>query len=143
SYVWRGSGLDNQLVSMHFLFLALGFTARAVDTGRRRPLAALLLALTTLSHMVFGYVAFVSSLVVALVGPRDGRARRVVRLATVVVPALALLAWFLVPLLRSSEAVSHSRWEAEYKWDSFGAPVILGELASGRLLDGGAGRGCR
>jgi hypothetical protein len=55
----------------------------------------------------------------------------------VVAIALVLLAWFVVPLIRSAAAVNHSRWEAEYKWDSFGAAAILRELVSGRLLDAG------
>jgi hypothetical protein len=41
AYVWRGSGLYTQLVAIHFLTLALGATARALDTGRGRAVAAL------------------------------------------------------------------------------------------------------
>jgi hypothetical protein len=137
AYVWRGSGLFTQLVAIHFLVLALGATARFLDTGRSRALAAMLLALTALSHLIFGYVAFVSAAVLALVGPSDARARRLARLSVVGAIALVLLAWFVVPLLQSAAAVNHSRWEAEYKWDSFGAPAILSELVSGRLLDAG------
>ena len=137
AFVWRGSGLFTQLVALHLLVLGLGIVARALDTGRRRPLAALFLALTSLSHIVFGYVAFVSSALLALVGPRGGRAARAVRLAAIVLLALPLLAWFVVPLALDRGVVNHSRWEEAHKWDSFGAPVIVKELATGRLFDGG------
>ena len=134
---WRGGGLFTQLVAVHMLLLCLGATARALDTGRFRPLASVLLAATALSHIVFGYVAFVSAALLAAVGPRGERARRFVRLATVVVPALFLLAWFVVPLLLAPGTANHSRWEAQHKWDSYGAAYVLGELIFGSFLDGG------
>jgi uncharacterized membrane protein len=134
---WRGSGLFTQLFALHFLILAVGASARALDDGRGRVTASILLAITFLSHLVFGYVAFVSVAVLALVGPIGRRARRFVRLATISVPALVLVAWFVVPLLRASAEIAHSRWEDVYKWDSFGAPTILRALFSGQLLDGG------
>jgi uncharacterized membrane protein len=139
AFVWRGSGLFTQLVALHALALALGFAARALDTGRHRAVAALLVAATALSHIVFGYVAFASVGLLALVGPAGERSRRLVRLATIVAPALAVLAWFVVPLALSGAEVNHSRWEAPWKWDSFGAPQILGALVSGQLLDAGRG----
>ncbi|HEU0108335.1 MAG TPA: 6-pyruvoyl-tetrahydropterin synthase-related protein, partial [Vicinamibacteria bacterium] len=139
AFVWRGSGLYTQLVALHFLVLSLGATVRALDRGRGRVLAALLLGLTILSHIVFGYVALLSALVLALASDRDARARATVRLATIAALALLLVGWFVVPLWQAVEAVNHSRWEAAHKWDSFGAPAILRELASGRLLDAGRG----
>lgn len=135
--VWRGSGLFTQLVALLLLLPFLGLVTRALDSGRRRPLASLFLALTSLSHIIFGYVAFVSAGALAVVGPRAERSRRAVRLATVVVPALLLLAWFVVPLVLASATINHSRWEDPIKWSSFGAPAILRELASGQLLDAG------
>ena len=137
AFLWRGSGLYTQAVALHLLALALGVTARALDRGRRPTLAAVLLALTALSHIVFGYVAFVSAALLALVGPRDARSERLARLAPIAAAALALLAWFLVPLALGMEIVNHSRWEEARKWDSYGAPFILGELLAGRLLDFG------
>jgi hypothetical protein len=139
AFVWRGSGLYTQLVALHGLVLGLGLAARALDTGRGRAIAALVLAVTALSHIVFGYVAFVSTALLALVGPSGERSRRLVRLVTIVLPALALLAWFVVPLALAGGEVNHSRWEPAWKWDSFGAPPVLRALASGQLLDAGRG----
>src|SRR5437773_7400920 len=118
--VWRGSGLFTQLVALHFLAWTLGCVRRAVDQGRGRALAALLVAATALSHVVFGYVGFVSAVVIALVGSAGKRAERVARLVTVLGPAGLLLLWFVVPLFFSRIAVNHSRWEDWFKWDSLG-----------------------
>jgi hypothetical protein len=137
SVLWRGSGLLTQIFALHLLALALGATARALDMRSRPRLASLLVALTFLVHVVFGYVAFVSGALLAVVGPRDHRSQRVVRLGAIAVLALVLLAWFLVPLFAGSEMVNQSRWEDPRKWDSYGAPFVLGELLSGRLLDAG------
>ncbi|MGH7820949.1 MAG: hypothetical protein ACREQ9_14380, partial [Candidatus Binatia bacterium] len=133
--VWRGSGLFTQVAALHFLVLSLGFSARALDCGKRRVSAAALLAAAALSHIVFGYTAFVSAFILTVVGPVGERLRRLVRLATIVAPAALLLLWFYVPLALVLGEVNHSRWEDAFKWNSFGAPVILRELFSGRLLD--------
>lgn len=139
SVVWRGSGLYTQLFALHLMVIAIGVSARALDTGKRnaRVLAGVLLALTVMSHIIFGYAAFVSVALVAVVGPGGRRSERLVRLVTIVLPALLLLVWFVAPLVINKEVVNHSRWEDASKWDSYGAPFILRELLSGRLLDSG------
>ncbi|MGA2589898.1 MAG: hypothetical protein ABSH32_08295 [Bryobacteraceae bacterium] len=139
SVLWCGAGLYTQLFALHLMVIALGVGARALDTGRKttRILASVLLALTGVSHIIFGYAAFVSVALLAVIGPRSRRADRLVRLSTIVLPALLLLAWFFVPLALAREVVNHSRWEDPRKWDSYGAPFILSELLSGRLLDFG------
>ena len=139
SILWRGSGLYTQLFALHLMAIAVGMGAQALDGGRKttRILASVLLALTALAHIIFGYAAFVSVALLAVIGPRSRRSVRLVRLLTVVVPALLLLAWFFVPLALGREVVNHSRWEDPRKWDSYGAPFILSELLSGRLLDFG------
>jgi len=113
---WRGIGLYTEVVALHLLAWTLAFVARAVDEGRGRALASAFLALTALSHMVFGYVGFVSAAVLACVGPREMLPQRLMRLATVALPALLLLAWFLMPLYLARHDVGHCRWEAAYKW---------------------------
>ncbi len=139
AYLWRGSGLYTQLFALHLMVIAVGLSARACDSGarRRRMLAALFLALTALSHIIFGYAAFVSAGLLAVVGPASKRTERLTRLVTVAIPALLLLVWFLVPLMLAKGVVNHSRWEPVLKWDSFGAVFILRELLSGRFLDFG------
>jgi hypothetical protein len=136
STVRSGSGLYTQLFALHPFLLFLGILGRSLDTGRRRATASFLLAATALSHLIFGYVVVISAVLWAVVGPPGERSRRLVRLTTIVVPALLLVAWFVLPMLLASGEVNHSRWEPVYKWDSFGAQAILSALCSGSLLDG-------
>jgi len=70
--VWRGSGLYSQLFALVLLTPSLAFAGRAADTGKHRLAASVLLALTALSHIVFGYAAFASLWVWSLTGPRAG-----------------------------------------------------------------------
>jgi Tfp pilus assembly protein PilF len=137
AFVWRGSGLYTQLVAVHFFLLALGSARRALDSGRGRAVAGALFAATALSHIVFGYAIAASAALLALTGPRGQRGRRLVRLAAIGAYAIPLTAWFVVPLFLTRVEINHSRWEAAYKWDSFGASSVLRELGSGRLLDAG------
>src|SRR5262249_34361160 len=112
-------------------------TRRALDCGRGRAGTPLLIAATSLSHIVFGYVAVVSAVVLALVGAAGKRAERLARLVTILAPAGILLLWFVVPLFLSRAAVIHSRFEDWFKWDSLGAPFLLEEIVSGRFFDYG------
>ncbi|MGB6564305.1 MAG: hypothetical protein WBE69_17035 [Candidatus Binataceae bacterium] len=137
AYVWRGSGLFTELFAFDLMLPALGLVARAIDSGRRQTGAALGLALTTLSHIFFGYIAFVSTAIWALITPSDSRSQRVARAVSIAARAMLLLAWFVVPMMLAGGEVNRSRWDPAYKFDSYGAPVILRELFSGGLFDFG------
>ena len=137
AYVRRGSGLYTQLMSYNLLMPALGFANYSLNTGNRRILAACLVAATALSHVVFGYAAIVSVAIMALVGPRGDRSRRVVRAASILVPALILVAWFVVPMLLAGGEANRCRWDDVWKFDSWGAKNILSTLLSGRFFDEG------
>ena len=139
SVTWRGSGLYTQLFALHLLVIGFGLTARALDGvgWKRRGGAGLALAFTALSHIIFGYAAFVSAAVLAVVGPSRERAQRLVKLVSTAVLGLLLMAWFVIPLVLVKGTVNHSRWEEARKWDSYGAPFILHELFTGRMLDFG------
>jgi hypothetical protein len=135
AYVRRGSGLYTQLMSFDLLMPALGLAAHSLNTGRRRILAACLVAATALSHVVFGYAAILSIAIMALVGPKGDRSRRVVRAASILIPAVILLAWFVVPMLLASGEMNRCRWDDVWKFDSWGAGNALNELFRGRFLD--------
>ena len=137
AYVRRGSGLYTQLMSYNLLMPALGLANYSLNTGKRRILAACLVAATALSHVVFGYAAIVSVAIMALVGPRGDRSRRVVRAASILVPALILVAWFVVPMLLAGGEANRCRWDDVWKFDSWGAKNILSTLLSGRFFDEG------
>ena len=137
AYVRRGSGLYTQLMSYNLLMPALGLTNYSLNTGRRRILSACLIAATALSHVVFGYAAIVTVAIMALVGPRGARSRRVVRAASVLIPTFILLAWFVVPMLLAGGEANRCRWDDVWKFDSWGAQNILSALVSGRFFDEG------
>ncbi|HEV3113830.1 MAG TPA: hypothetical protein VGY99_25360 [Candidatus Binataceae bacterium] len=137
SYVWRGSGLYTQLVAFDFLVPALGLAARAIDSGRWRIAAVIAIAATAMSHLMFGYVAILSVVVLAIVGSPDTRSRRLARAGFIIGLTLILIAWFVVPLLLASPEVNRCRWDDIWKFDSWGAPIILRQLFSGSLLDDG------
>lgn len=138
SFTWAGSGLFPQAVATHFLLLALGFGFVAVRSGRRIVAAGVMVALAMVSHLIYGYMAALSLLL--LVALPDDAAPRMVRLRRVVsVGAIAFLlsAFQLLPLLQDSGLINHSRWESVWKWDSFGAWQVLRWLFTGELLDHG------
>src|SRR6202045_2995349 len=107
AFLWRGSGLYSGLVSLLLLLPALGR-------------AALALALTALSHIIFGYVGFLSMVIWALAMPGEGRARRLARAASIAAKAILLVVWFVVPMMLVSGDINRSRWEVAYKFDSYG-----------------------
>jgi hypothetical protein len=137
AYVRRGSGLYTQLMSYNLLMPALGLANYSLNTGRRRILAACLVAATALSHVVFGYAAIVSVAVIALVGPKGDRSRRILRAASILIPAFILLAWFVIPMLIASGEANRCRWDDVWKFDSWGAKNIFDTLVSGRFFDEG------
>lgn len=149
STAWRGSGLFTQSLAQVLLPLALGFGFRRIRGGARLWPAALLLALTFAAHFVYGLIGALSLvLAAALPRPPQGRAdagaddvpgaaARVLRLASLGLATFALSAWLLVPLLLDRAFINHSRWEADWKWDSFGLPKVARLLVTGDLLDFG------
>jgi hypothetical protein len=137
AYVRRGSGLFTQLMSYNLLMPALGLANYSLNTGKRRILAACMVAATALSHVVFGYAAILSIAIMALVGPRGDRSRRVVRAASILIPAIILLAWFVVPMLLASGEANRCRWDDVWKFDSWGAANIFNALFDGHFFDYG------
>ena len=137
AYVRRGSGLYTQLMSYNLLMPALGLANYALNTGRRRILAACMVAATALCHVVFGYAAILSIAIIAVVGPRGYRSRRVVRAASILIPTFILIAWFVIPMLLASGEANRCRWDDIWKFDSWGAHNILTTLVSGHFFDDG------
>src|SRR4051794_8197778 len=137
SYIWRGNGLYTQLVAMHFFVLAIGAGCRAIRRGRIVWAAGLLLALTFLSHFIYGYMAAATLVLVAAL-PGDAPARRrFVRLLWIAAMSIGLAAFQLLPIITDGPFINRSRWEPLWKWDSFGAAQVLGLTATGDLLDAG------
>jgi hypothetical protein len=138
SYAWRGSGLYAQAWAMHLLVLTLGFGYRAFAQGRGRTATGALLGLTFLSHFLYGYMAAFSMLLLAALHRTEELfLQRMARLAWIAAVSVALTASFLLPLWIDKPLINRSRWEAAWKWNSFGLGEVAGQLLSGGLLDFG------
>lgn len=137
SFTWAGTGLFPQAVATHFLLFSLGVGRVAIRTGKRLVAAGALVGLTLVSHLIYGYIAAFSLLLLVALpddAPRLLRLRRVLAIGGV---AFLLSAFQLLPLLRDASLINHSRWEPGWKWDSFGASQVLKWLFTGELLDHG------
>jgi hypothetical protein len=140
AFVWRGTGLYTQLWGLVLTLLALSCLLGAVRRGRGLVMAGVFLALAALSHIVAGYIAVATALLLVVTGFRDGTPafpQRAFRTAVAMAVALVLIAFFVVPMVLDSSYINHSRWEPAWKWDSFGAEAIGRALANGTLLDDG------
>jgi len=135
------SGLYTQLFALHFLILASApAPAPSTTAAAARPLRSFL-AITS-----FRIWSSATSLRLRrrapLVGPAGQRPRRLVGSPPSAFPALVLVAWFVVPLLRGVAEIAHSRWETSTSGLVPARPRSCARL-SGHLLDGGRFRRCR
>jgi hypothetical protein len=140
AYGWGGSGLYAQLVAVWFFLPTLVAGYRALRAGERVWPASLLLALTTLCHLMYGYMAAIALLGLLLPAAGEVHPPRLVRLGRLLrlCGGTALLTlFFVLPFLLDREFVLHSRWEPSWKWDSFGWQWGWNLLASGDLCDTG------
>ena len=138
SYVWRGYGLDTQLWGMILLPMALAQAYAVLRDGRGYLLAVVLLMLTCLSHLAFGYMALLSLVLLAiLTTSRDAIWTSARRMLFLLVPLLAAISYFMVPLVLDSAYLGRSVFDAAWKYDSFGHEKILRWLVSGELFDVG------
>lgn len=146
SYVWRGHGLYTQLWGMLLLPPALAQGYACLREGRGYWRAVLLLAVTLLSHLVCGYIASLTLLVLALlpaaVGRSQGNARDVLwrrgrRLVLLLSLVGLVTAYFWIPFSLDRPYLNRSVWERQAKYDSYGYEWVLGALVRGELFDYG------
>ena len=125
SYTWAGSGLFPQAVGSHFLLITLGLAFRSIRRGRHLVLTGAMLGLTFLAHLIYGYMGALSVCLLAVIPDAEAtRAVRFRRMAMIAGVALLLSAFQLAPMLIDGANINHSRWEAVWKWDSFGAGQV-------------------
>lgn len=136
TYSFRGYGAWAQLCGMWLLPIVLGVTWRAIAFGRRRALAALLLAAMIATHMILAYIAlFAVPIWVLLGGPRRERLRRAI---PIVVAALLASAWFWVPVVLERQWMTRDVFSlGSPGYDGFGLWVVLDWFVGGNLLDRG------
>ncbi len=135
SYVWRGSGLYTQLWGMFLLPIAVARAYVVLRDGRGYFWAALLLAATLLCHLIMGYIAFGSLVVLTLVAASTARDiwPRVQRLVVLVIPTVLATSYFVVPFLLDGAYMNRSVWELPEKYNSYGYAWVLG-ASPGRTI---------
>jgi len=135
SYAASGYGLAPQVWGVFFLFPTLAWGYDAVRTGRCYA-AGLLLAVCTLSHFLYGYMAALSLGMLLflpdLAVPWPRRLGRLLRMAAVTALATA---YFVIPFLLDKGQLLMSRWEPRWKWDSMGWRWVLPRLLRGEIFD--------
>lgn len=137
SYLWLGNGLWSQAWGMWCAPLALGWSARAVRTGRGMRQAVLAVGLTLVCHLPTGWFVVLAVGLWCLAAPGERRARipRAVRIAGL---GCLAAAWVLVPFLVDRWAVNDSSFNSQGAFaDSFGWRRVGGWLLAGDILDAG------
>jgi hypothetical protein len=138
SYVWRGLGVYTQIFGMHLSFIALAALHRVATRGSGIIAAALTCAALALSHLIYAYMTAITAVVLLLFGmTRANAIGRFLRFAAVAALAGVIGAYMWVPFFAQPGYLNASPYLEQTKYDSFGAPTILGWLVSGDLLDHG------
>ena len=138
SYLWRGFGMFTQAWAVHLSFIALACVYRVVNKGTGYILAMVALSVLLMSHLIYAYMMAITVILVVIVGARRSTiVPRLTRLAIVGVVVLAVTAFQWLPFITSRQFLSITPYLEQYKFDSFGAPAILGWLFTGDLFDHG------
>jgi ABC-type dipeptide/oligopeptide/nickel transport system permease component len=141
SYIWRGFGMFTQLAAMHLSFVTVAVAWSSLRSRKRSELMwlAVALAALVLTHLIYAYMMAITLGVLALVGAesRSDIVRRILRLGSAGIPAAVLSAWLWLPFIAQPAFLGASPYLQAEKYDSYGAPAILGWLVTGDLMDHG------
>jgi hypothetical protein len=141
SYVWRGFGMFTQLAAMHlsFVTVAVAWSSLRSRSWSHLGRLALVLSALVLTHLIYAYMMAITLGVVVLADAvsRADVLRRVARLAIAAVPAAVITAWLWLPFITQTAYLGASPYLQPEKYDSYGAPTILGWLVTGDLMDHG------
>ncbi len=144
SYVFQGWGVHAQLWAMVLLPPAVALGYRVLQDGRGYFWAALLLAATLMSHVMYGYMAFLTLGILTLIQPtRISNLKSFVatmwprwrRLITLVLLAGVVTSYFLVPTVLDRSFLNNSVFLDSVKYDSYGHSEVLKGLVLGNLFD--------
>ena len=142
SYIFAGWGLYAQLWAMVLLPLALAMSYRTLREGRGYLWAVLLLSATLMSHLLYGYMAFITLGILALVHPdqlSNPRSLAVAvwtnwrRLAILLLLVIAVASYFLVPFFLDRPYLNNSVFHHITGHDSYGHSAVLRGLVVGHL----------
>ncbi len=143
NYTFEGLGLYTQLWGMVLLPIALALGYQTIRTGQGYFWATLLLSATLMSHLLYGYMAFLTlgfltfvpntqvslnkSLVIAIW-------KHWQRLTVLFVLVVSVTLYFIVPFVLDREHFDTTPF-FQANLDSFGHQVVLEALVKGNLYD--------
>jgi len=137
AYVWLGNGLWSQLWAMWTLPLAVAFSWRFVSRREYLFGAVAAAGATIAFHFLMAYLLGLILVIFVVLRPSDVLGR-LLRAALVGAGALAATLWVTVPLLVDAKWTAIDEFQVHTTIaDSFGAPLVLRWLVTGRLLDNG------
>ena len=123
---------------MHLSFIVMACVYRVVNRGTGYIFAIAALSLLVLSHLVYAYMMAITVILIVIVGARRATiVPRFVRLGIVGFFAAVITAYQWLPFVTMPQYLSATPYLEAYKFDSYGAPTILGWLVTGDLLDHG------
>ena len=144
SYVFAGWGLYSQLWGMVLLPPALAVSYHVLRDGRGYFWATLLLAATLMSHLMYGYMVFLTLGALTFIQPAnllnpktflEAMWRQWRRLIILFLLVVAVTSYFLVPLFLDIPYFNQSIWLDPRKYDSYGHSEVLSGLINGHLFD--------
>mgnify|MGYP001156979101 FL=1 len=144
SYTFLGFGLYSQLWAMVLILPAIALGYGVLREGQGYFWATLLLAATLMSHLMFGYIAFITLAVLTLVQlARISEPKEVLpilrqqwkRLLVLILLVGVVTSYFLIPFVMDLSYVNNSALFLTKFRDSFGHSVVLRSLFEGDLFD--------
>jgi hypothetical protein len=142
NYSFSGFGLYAQLWGMVLLPIALALGYQTIRTGQGYFWATLFLSVTLMSHLLYGYMAFVTLGFLAFIPNPDIKSSVQAifahwkRLLLVFGLVLCVTSYFTVPFLLDQEHFGYTAANIEQiSKDSFGFQVVLEALVKGDLFD--------
>ena len=135
NYSFSGFGLYTQLWGMVLLPIALALGYQTIRTGQGYFWATLFLSVTLMSHLLYGYMAFVTLGFLAFIPNPDIKSSVQAifahwkRLLLVFGLVVCVTLYFIVPFLLDQEHFGITAGNTEQTtFDSFGFPVVLEAL---------------
>lgn len=140
SLVFRGSGMYTQLWGMFFLPLAVSHIYDSVINSRGYIKAVVFLALSFSGHLIFGYMALLSTpiIIIATIFNNfsiNNLTKYLKRLFLILTSCFLLLSYWFIPLFLNASYQNRSLWDDQTKFNSFGAIQIIKWLVNGQLFD--------
>ena len=137
SFVWRGWGMYTQLWGVHLTFIGLAVLHDLLERGRGLVRTIVILSALALSHLIWAYMAAISTLVIFAVGLRRATWRvRLVRLGLAGAGTAVVTSYMWLPFLLQRQYLNVSQpYLPDWRFDSFGFGQIARWFVLGDLFD--------